>query len=418
MGNSVIKGHFLKGAVTALLMSLAGCTTINNWFLDDEEIEIRTLEPIDARFSINTVWEKQISGGFNKYFSRLRPALGYDLVFAANRHGTVAAYDEQSGKRVWERDFATFDNDGFFSAISNLWASGVSAKIAGGLAVSYEKVYFGTEDGLVFALNAKTGETVWQSQVKGEVIAAPAIDENVVLFNTGSGVLFALDAATGEPLWSYESDVPALTLRGISAPTANNGGAIVGTASGKLVVNIINSGQTAWEQAIAAPSGATELERIVDIDSQPIVVGGVVYVISFDGTLAAVEFRSGRVMWKREYKSYLNLAVDGNTLFVTDVNSNVYAIDRRNGVELWSQSGLKQRQLTAPEPVPGYIVVGDGFGFLHWIDKDDGKIAARIDLGGNDEDGAIYVSPLGKGNRLFVVTREGQLFAVEYPLGE
>ena len=94
------------------------------------------------------------------------------------------------------------------------------------------------------------------------------------------------------------------------------------------------------ETVIATPS-ATELERIVDIDTTPVLFGGTVYTVSYNGTLAAVELRSGRVIWKRDDASFRNLNIDGNKIFVVDNNSNVYALDRRNGVELWSQGSLK-----------------------------------------------------------------------------
>ncbi len=402
-------------SLAVLIAFLGGCSTISGWFTDDEELEIRRLAPIESEFKVTEAWSRGLSNGVENYYSRLRPALGYDLVFAASRQGIVAAFDEQSGKQVWERDLATYEDEGYLSFLSNLFSDGISAKISGGLAVSYEKVYFGTEDGLVFALNAKTGETEWQVSLRGEVIASPSVDENVVLVNTGSGVMYALDAFTGEEVWTYESDVPALSLRGISGPVAANGGAIVGTASGKLVVNIIGTGQTAWEQAVASPSGATELERIVDIDSQPLVLAGNIYVVSFDGTLASVELRSGRVIWKREYGSYRRVTSDGINLYVTDVNSNIFKIDRRNGVELWSQNTLKKRNLTAAEPIGEYLVVGDKWGFMHWLNKSDGKIVSRLDIGGDDEDESIYAAPVVKGNRLYTQTREGDIYALEMP---
>lgn len=389
---------------------------MSDWFTDDEELEIRKLKPIDAKFEAKQLWSKHLTGGVDFYYSRLRPAVAYEKVFAASRQGVVSAFEQQTGTRVWQRDFATYQNEGWFSFIGNLWSDGISAKISGGVTVIYETVFFGTENGEVYALDANTGETKWQVNIKGEVIATPAVDENIVIVNTGAGLMFALNAATGEEVWRYESDVPALSLRGISAPLAANGGAIVGTATGKLVVNIINSGQTVWEQTVSAPSGATELERIVDVDSQPIIVGPNVYVVSFDGTLASVELRTGRVIWKREYNSYRRIVVDGNSLFVTDMNSNIYSIDRRNGVELWSQNSLKQRNLTAPEVSGGYIVVGDKYGFLHWIDKQDGTIVSRLDIGGDDEDEGIYAAPVANGNLLYTQTREGELVAIEIPV--
>jgi outer membrane protein assembly factor BamB len=397
------------------VFGLSACSTVTNWFADEEKLEIRTLTPIEAQFTPSTLWSTDLGSGVGQYYSRIKPAVAYGKVYAANRQGTVSAFEQESGKQVWSKNYAQHKDEGLTAGITKLWSSGISAKIAGGLSVAYETVFFGTENGEVIALNAQTGEQLWRVNVKGEVLAAPAIDEGIVLVNTGSGIMFALDAGTGEQVWSYESDVPPLSLRGVSAPAAANGGAIVGTASGKLAVNIIGTGQTAWEQVISAPTGATELERIVDIDSQPLLAGGTIYVISYDGSLASVELRSGRVIWKREYKSYRRITTEGNNLFVVDVNSNVYALDRRNGIELWSQSSLKQRQLTAGTPLGEYIVAGDKFGYLHWLNQSDGKIVARLAVGGDDEDESIYSAPVVDGKVLYTQTRDGKLVAVQTP---
>ncbi len=413
------KDRNVKKALLPLLLvstfGLSACSTISGWFTDDEELEIRILKPIDAEFTPTTVWDTELGDGIDRYFSRLKPAVAYDMVFAANRQGKVAAYSKETGKEIWHKNYAVFNHEGFTSSITNLWSSGVSAKIAGGLAVAYETLFFGTENGDVTALDVHTGEQKWSVKVKGEVLASPAIDEGIVVINTGSGLMFGLDAESGEQVWSYESDVPPLSLRGIAAPVAANGGAIVGTASGKLAVNILGTGQTAWEQPIGSATGATELDRIVDIDSKPLVSGGVIYVISFDGSLASVELRSGRIIWKREYKSYRRLTQAGNTLFVVDANSNVYALDARNGIELWSQGALKQRLLTAAEPVGDYLVAGDKWGFLHFFNQTDGKIVARVDVGGDDEDESIYSAPVVDGKMLYTQTRDGKLVAIQVP---
>ena len=410
----IVKQSFLLLLLTSSVL-LSSCTTVSNWFYEEEELEIRRLKPIEAQFSPTESWSVDLGDGIGKFYSKLRPAVAYDKVFAANRQGVVSAYEQSTGKKVWSKDFATHDDSGLTSGISKLWSNGVSAKIAGGLSVAYETVFFGTENGEVLALDVNTGEQKWIKKVKGEVLAAPAIDEGIVLINTGSGFIFALNADNGEEVWSSESDVPPLSLRGVSSPTAVNGGAIIGTATGKLIVNILETGQTAWEQVISAATGVTELERIVDIDSEPLVAGGNVYVISYDGTLAAVELRTGRVIWKREYKSFRRMSLSGSTLYLVDVNSYVYALDSRNGVELWSQGALKQRFLTGVTPIGDYLVAGDKFGFLHWFDQTDGQIVARLEVGGDDEDEGIYHSPVVDGNVLYTQTRDGKLVAVKTP---
>jgi outer membrane protein assembly factor BamB len=408
----IVKHSFLFMLLISSVL-LTSCTTISNWFYEEEEIEIRRLKPIEAQFIPTEIWSADLGDGIGQFYSKLRPAVAYDKVFAANRQGRVNAYDQVTGKKLWSKNFAIYDKEGLTSGVSNLFSSGLSAKIAGGLSVAYETVFFGTENGEVVALDANTGEQKWITTVKGEVLAAPAIDAGIVLINTGSGLIFALNADNGEEIWSSESDVPPLSLRGVSSPAAVNGGAIIGTATGKLIVNILESGQTAWEQVISAATGVTELDRIVDIDSEPLVSGGNVYVISYDGTLAAVELRTGRVIWKREYKSFRRLSLSGSTLYLVDVNSNVYALDSRNGVELWSQGALKERLLTGATPVGNYLVAGDKFGYLHWFDQADGKIVARLEVGSDDEDESIYHSPVVDGDILYTQTRDGKLVAIK-----
>lgn len=410
----IVKQTFLFLLLTSTLL-LSSCTTISNWFYDEEELETRRLKPIEAQFTPTEIWSVDLGAGIGKFYSKLSPAVAYDKVFAANRQGAVRAYDQATGKKIWSKDFATYDEEGLTSGIRKLWSNGLSAKIAGGLSVAYETVFFGTENGEVIALDANTGEQKWITKVKGEVLAAPAIDSGIVLVNTGSGFIFALNADTGEEVWSSESDVPPLSLRGVSSPAAVNGGAIIGTATGKLIVNILETGQTAWEQVISAATGVTELDRIVDIDSEPLVSGGNVYVISYDGTLAAVELRTGRVIWKREYKSYRTMSLSGSTLYLVDVNSNVFALDSRNGVELWSQGALKQRLLTGVAPIGNYLVAGDKYGYLHWFDQTDGKIVARLEVGDDDEDESIYQTPVVDGDIIYTQTRDGKLAAIKTP---
>ena len=399
---------------TVAAISVTGCSTISDWFADEEELEVRRLKPINAQFQPSIVWDEDIGKGVKNFYSSLRPVAGYEKLFVAERHGRVKALNPNTGKDIWDKNFAIFRDEGYLSSISRLWKSGESAKISG-LALGYEKLFVGTENGAVVALNVNTGEIVWEASVKGEILAAPSVDEGTLVINTGSGTLFALDAETGEQLWLHESDVPPLSLRGISAPIAANGGALVGTASGKLQVNILDSGLLAWEATIGTPTGATELERIVDVDTTPLLYGGMVYVVSYNGTLAAVELRSGRVVWKREYGSFRNVTLDGSRLFVVDVNSNVYGLDRRNGVELWSQGALKGRVLTSAEPFGDYVVAGDKYGFLHWFTQENGAIVARLEVGSDDEDESIYVSPIVVDDKLVVMTRDGEVSAVTMP---
>jgi outer membrane protein assembly factor BamB len=107
--------------------------------------------------------------------------------------------------------------------------------------------------------------------------------------------------------------------------------------------------------------------------------------------------------------------MSASTLFVVDINSSVYALDSRNGVELWSQSALKQRLLTGATPIGNYLVAGDKYGYLHWFTQDKGKIVARIEVGGDDEDEGIYHAPVVDEGVIYTQTRDGKLAAIKTP---
>ena len=64
--------------VVALALLLSGCTTVSNWFADDEEIEIRTLPEIQMAFESEVIWGASVGDGVDNYFSRLTPAVGYE----------------------------------------------------------------------------------------------------------------------------------------------------------------------------------------------------------------------------------------------------------------------------------------------------------------------------------------------------
>ena len=89
------KGRFARtiGMALAVSITMSGCSTISDWFADDEELEIRRLKPIEAKFTPKLVWDRDIGDGVNHYFSRLRPVYAYDKLYAADRHGAVVAMD-------------------------------------------------------------------------------------------------------------------------------------------------------------------------------------------------------------------------------------------------------------------------------------------------------------------------------------
>lgn len=398
-----IKNNVNRAVVAALLVSsIAACSSTEDEIDPNEPVE---LVEISEKFVPDVVWDASIGDGAEKYFSRLKPVVGYGKLFTASRDGEVFALDPSTGEKIWSTDLSDLDNKaGFFD-------SKPSAYLAGGPSVGLNKVVIGSEDGDVFALDPESGALLWHSKVKGEVIAAPALDAGVVVVNTASGVVKAFDINDGSELWEVEQEVPALTLRGISAPVIAAGGTIVGSPDGSLTVYLLDNGRQGWVVDVGETSGSTELERVIDIDSKPVIYGDKIYSISARGNLASIDLRTGRILWERQYSSYRQISIQGNAIYLTDTKGHVYAIDRVNGFELWSQLSLTNRKVTGPVIVGNYVVVGDFEGYLHWIDRDTGEFVARHEV----DSSGIYTTPHVADGIIYVQARDGELQAIKTP---
>ena len=383
-----------------LSMSITGCSLFEDE--DDPDI-IPELVEIEAKFEPDIQWQEQVGDGVEHHFSRLKPVMFEGKVFAASREGIVSAFDANSGDELWSIDLRS-DADGFFDDQQ-------SQRVAGGITVAFNKLYLGTEHGEVFALNLSDGSIIWNKKVKGEVITPPGAGDGLIVVNTGAGYLVALHPDSGEQRWEYEQEVPPLTLRGISSPVVGSGGVIFGSANGKLNVVISQSGLEAWKQSVATAVGASELERLVDVDTQPVIGGDTIYSLSYNGNLIAVDVQSGQIKWKKEYSAYRNIALDGFNIYLTDVSGHVYAVDSRNGELIWKQSQLQRRGLTGTYSSDDYVLVGDSLGYLHWLDKSSGEMVSRIEL---DSDG-LYVAAIGKGKQVIVQSRNGEITALTTP---
>ncbi|MGB5447039.1 MAG: PQQ-binding-like beta-propeller repeat protein, partial [Psychromonas sp.] len=116
-------------------------------------------------------------------------------------------------------------------------------------------------------------------------------------------------------------------------------------------------------------------------------------------------------LWAKQYSSYNDIALSGNTLYLTDYRGYVSAVDRRTGDKIWTNEELSYRNLTGVAIANQYLVVGDGEGYLHWIDRDNGKFVAQQKI---DSDG-LYSAPVVTETHLYLQSRSGKLVAIEKP---
>lgn len=369
-----------------------------------EEPDYADLSPIDEQVNPRVAWSYNIGKGSDEFFSRLSPVHSDGVLYAADRHGLVSAINADNGRRIWRVDLSP---DKPFSLFS-VFRSGPPARLSGGITYHNGTLYLGSENGDMYALNAANGEIEWHVNVPGEVVSAPAYGEGYLVTHLGNGMVLALDAQSGEERWRHEEEVPTLSLRGASSPVVQSGGVVLGTNNGRAAVLILENGQLAWDERVIAPSGSSDLERMVDIDATPVVQGDTLYLLAYNGELVALELRSGEVIWRRDYAGYRTPQVTASQIFLTTQNSHIAAIERLNGNERWRNTELYGRSLTEVAVMPDHLVSADRFGFVHWFDRETGRLVGRHEA---DE---IQVAPLRVNDKVIIQTNKGRLIALSY----
>ncbi len=335
---------------------------------------------------VERIWRTSAGSGVGKAGLRIAPVYSNGRLYVADRTGRISVIDGETG-RV-EHRFST------------------ELEISSTLGVFETMILAGTLEGEIFSLDAETGAVNWRAPVSSEVLARPLLHDGVVIVRCVDGRVFGFDAVDGTRLWLYDRSVPLLTLRGNGDPLARGGLVFIGYDGGEVVALRAQDGAVAWEQAISNREGRTELDRLSDIDGSMAMVATDLYVSTVRGRLAALAVEQGRMLWVKDVGTALGLDVSRTRLTLSDVDDQVWLIDRRNATTLWKRDGLENRTLTRPSFYGNYVVVGDMQGYLHWLDAESGEFVARLKIGS-----PLLVPPLVVGTTLYQLDAGGGLSA-------
>lgn len=371
--------------LAGLLLVVAACSS------KDKQIDQPAkLTPFASTLRAERVWSATVG---DKKEIRLRLSLGLAVddgrVYAAGHKGDVVALDLASGRTAWR--------------------TRLKAPLSGGTAVGEGMVLIGTSDGRLFALDAAKGTQRWSVRVNGEVLSPAAISEKLIALRTVDGRLHALSPTDGHELWVQQQQVPRLSLRGTARPVIAGELVLCGFDNGKVLAINAADGSVQWEATISPPHGRTELERLDDIDTTVRVAGQDVYTVGFQGKLAMLALDTGQVWWSHDASSYRSLTLDDDTLYMAGADGEIVALRTRTGAELWRQKALQFRGLTAAVAMDedNALVAADFQGYVHWLDKATGALAARASSGKT----RVSSPPVVAGNMVLVINDRGQISA-------
>ena len=375
-----------KLSLLLCVLLVSGCS----WFGgDDDDAAIEPAELVDFQEEVSVVrqWSVNVGSGAKNYLISLRPTASSDKVFAADYEGQITALDVGTGNVLWQAQ--------------------LDVPVTGGVGYGAGLVMVGTVEGEVFTLDANDGSVLWNSQVSSEVLSSPKSNGEIVVVHSIDNKIAVLDAKTGEEIWQHDGDAPILSVRGTSESIVTNNMVLSGFDSGKLIAFSPDNGSIIWETRLALPTGRTELERMVDIDGEPLLVGDVIYSVTYQGRVGAVSRGTGRSLWSQDSSSHHAPAYGDGQIYVTGAEDSVQAFQAGNGQSVWSNDQLFLRRLTGPVKLSGTIATADAEGYLHLLDPSDGRFVGREKIDGS----GVSTPMLSVGESLIIQSNNGKISA-------
>jgi outer membrane protein assembly factor BamB len=315
------------------------------------------------------------------------PVAAGGVVLAAAPNGTVVCVDARSGALRWQVN--------------------VGRSLVQGIGSDAQTHVVVTRDAQLVSLDAQ-GKSQWSSALGAAAASVPVVGLDTAVVRTIDGRIQAFDTSNGKRRWQVSRQPPALVLQQTNAMAISPALVYSGLPGGRLVALSLTSGAVRWEAAVSQPRGANEIERISDVTGSPLLSGNQVCAASYQGRVACFDADTGRALWAQPVSSAWGLEIDPR--FVTVVTDNDRVIGySREGEQRWSNDKLRLRSLTGALSLGRWLLVGDGAGLVHVLERDTGEIVGR----GATDGSAILATPIAAPEGLAIVqTRGGSLVAL------
>jgi outer membrane protein assembly factor BamB len=293
-------------------------------------------------------------------------------------------------------------------------------------------IYFGGDDGNVYAVDAETGHQIWKRATNGPVPATPAIADGTLYIASYDGTFYALDAQTGALKWKFTTDgerrFEAKGLHGLqpknqtiadpfdvflSSPVVVNGSVYFGSGDGNLYALDSATGDLRWK----FKTGDV-------VHASPAVADGVLFFGSWDSYFYAVDATTGKEKWRfhagedplihNQVGFQSSPAVVNGVVYTGCRDANLYALDAATGKEKWRFFNDLSWVITSPAVADGKVFFATSDSSLyHVVDANSGKPVVR-------QQGKAYMfsSPAIVGDVAFIGVLNGTLEARDVKTGE
>jgi len=350
------------------------------------------MAPMESDYSLHKNWQVKLDAMPNRDSKGLSIDEDNQNIYVASETGYLVSLKKNNTSR-WTDQVQ--------------WEVKLDSPIVSGPTKDGDRIFVGTSKGQLIAVSSSTGQYLWQTQLSSEVMSRAVVADRKIFTRTVDGKLYALNAKNGNIEWVAEHQMPNLSLRGSPQVLYSDGKVFVGWESGSVQALSAKSGSLLWETRVAVPSGRTDLERMVDVQSNLVLKDGRLYVLGFHGKFASINPENGNFYFVKEVSGFRNFVVDDKAIYLVDETGTLYSFDLISGSMLWKQKAFKNRLVGDLSLANNDLLVVDGWGYLHWLNKIQGIEVARAKHSNEYGDGNRILRVHSEGKRIYLLDDEG-----------
>jgi len=348
-------------------------------------------------------WRRNIGEGSGRQGAlSAQPVTAGGLIYTMDSRNRVTAMDASTGANRWD---ITLRSDNRRDKIS----------FGGGLAVGEGRVYATSGLGLIVAFDALTGSEIWRRETTAPVQSAPAVANGRVFAVTDDNELYAVDSATGDLLWTYQAIVESARIMSAAAPAIFNDIVVAPFASGEVVALRAANGRPIWQDALTRAGQLAAISLLNDIASPPVIFDGAVYAISHSGVLAAIDLQTGERIWSQPAGGVNMPWVVGDVIYVMTSDGELAALNRADGGVIWlkelpafKNANRRKNRISWSGPIlaDGQLILASSEGDGLIVDALTGDTRGEF-----NPRGEVFVSPIIANETVYLLNDDGQLIA-------
>jgi eukaryotic-like serine/threonine-protein kinase len=297
------------------------------------------------------------------------------------------------------------------------WKFKAGSGITSSPAVEKGSVYFSSYDGDSYALEAATGKLKWKFETEGErryagkhlhgflpaaeimpdpfdfYLSSPVAWNGAVYFGSGDGIIYAVNESTGKLIWRVKSgDVIH------ASPAISNGTLFVGSWDTYFYAIDASTGRVKWRFKTGEDP---EIHNQTGIQSSAVISDGIVYFGCRDSNLYALDAETGEKKWTFNNQGSWVIGspavAAGKVYFATSDSATFYALNAKTGEQIFSLK-FKWPMFSSPAIAGNMLYIGSHEGKLTGIDLTTHRTAWTFETDGFRQNGSAYTKPDGGPN--------------------